>query len=461
MRSCRRDDGIPFFIMRNLTKILTVFALLSLIGCQQNSIFQPQTVAPSTLRDVPAQRLNYRFEPDVPAPTEETNPQTQERNAAVQADFDQNRPLQVLYKTLASPDKQRVLAVYNKIEDSPTEYRLDMYSSDGRILRRVTPNGMAVHFPDTIVWSPDSTSVAFVAQVRRGNPNPAGDGAPNGANTNSAANTESNSQTDTNENSADENSQTEATAQTASTADLPEPARVLTFRTEQIYLCNSDGDGLKPLTQNEGLIYFYYVWSPDSSALAALAAKFNEWGYLYALAEQKGEVFRPVGRPRIVEKSGRERRLDDAWTQVRPVWSPDSAKVAVGFQPQQVRIYDAIGESPTQAGIVLRNELLRSSQIYDQQQQLKQESNVNGNSNLNAPNPVSTPVDNSVSTLPDESTLVSYNPIISLDWEQDDLLYLQTGYIREFKNGEGSRSYLRWHRLVLSPQAVALGNSNK
>lgn len=441
--------------MRNLKQILTIFALLSLTGCQ-STVFQPQTVAPATLRDVPAQRLNYRFEPDVPAPTEEVDPQTQERNAAVQADFDQNRPLQVLYKTLASPDKQRVLAIYNRIEDQPTEYRLDMYTADGRLLRQITPNGMAVHFPDTIVWSPDSTSLAFVAMVRAGNQTPPAP--PDSSNANSSADADANSSADAN--SADANAPPETQAQTASTPELPEPPPVLTFRTEQLYLCNSDGDGLKPLTQNEGMIYFYYVWAPDSSALAALAAKYNEWRYLQFAAEQKGEVFVPVGRPRIVEKSGRERLLDDAPTQVRPVWSPDSSKVACAFD-KQVRIYDAIGEAPTQAGIVLRNELLRSSQIYDQQQQLVQESaNANANANANAAAPVSTPVDNSISTLPDESTLVSFNPIINLDWEQDSLLYLQTGYVKEFKNGEGSRSYLRWHRLVLSPQAVALGNVN-
>lgn len=444
--------------MQKFTKIFIILTLLSFAGCQQGSVLQPATVTPTTLRDVPAQRLNYRFEPDVPAPTEEANPQTQERNAAVQADFDQNRPLQVLYKTLASPDKQRVLAIYNRIEDSPTEYRLDMYSADGKILRKITPNGMAVHFPDTIIWSPDSTGLAFVAMVRAGNTNPVSP-PPNSSNTNSA-----NTNGETDANTTDANVTAPIVEQTPAIQNLPEPPPVLTFRTEQIYLCNSDGDGLKPLTQNEGLIYFYYVWSPDSSAIVSLAARFNEWRYFQAVAEQKGEVFVPVGRPRLIEKSGRERRLDDAPTQVRPVWSPDSAKVAVAFD-KQVRIYDAIGEAPTQAGIVLRNELLSSSQIYDKQQQLQQETgnvngNTNANSNANTASPISTPVDNSISTLPEESTLVSFNPIITLDWEQDGLLYLQTGYIREFKNGEGSRSYLRWHRLILSPQAVALGNSN-
>ena len=436
--------------------LFLVFTLSSLPGCGRN-VFKSPTVAPATLRDVPAQRLNYRFEPDVPPPTAENNPQTQERNAAVQADFDNNRPLQALYKTIVSPDKQRILAIYNKIEDSPTEYRLDMYAADGRLVRKITPNGMAVHFPDTIIWSPDSTALAFVAMVRAASPG----SKENNADSNTAVNPETAANTAADSNLNTENTETNSSPPAAPTSDAAEPPPVLTFRTEQIYLCNSDGDGLKPVTQNEGLIYFYYVWSPDSSALAALAAKFNEWRYLQFQAADKGEVFVPFGRPRLVEKTGRERRLDDAPTQVRPVWSPDSSKVAVAFD-KQVRIYDASGETPTQAAIPLRNELLSSSQIYDRQQQLKQESvNENGNANAaNTANTVNAPVDNSISTLPDESTLVSFNPIINLDWEQDELLYLQTGYVREFTSGDGSRSYLRWHRLIFSPQAVALGNSN-
>jgi len=210
---------------------------------------------------------------------------------------------------------------------------------------------------------------------------------------------------------------------------------------------------LKPITQNEGLIYFYYVWSPDSSMLAALAAKFDEWRFLQFQADKANEVFTPQGRPRIVEKNGRERRLDDNLTTVRPVWSPDSAKVATAFdKPIQVRIYDAIGENLTQAAIPLRNQLLISSQKYDQDLQLKEQ---NTNASVNEAN---TQANQTVSTLPDENSLVSFNPIINLVWEQDSLLYLQTGFVKQFKTGEGSRSYLRWHRLVLSPQAVALGN---
>ena len=43
-----------------------------------------------------------------------------------------------------------------------------MYAGDGKFLRRATPENMAVDFPDIIVWSPDSTSVAFVAIAREG-----------------------------------------------------------------------------------------------------------------------------------------------------------------------------------------------------------------------------------------------------------------------------------------------------
>lgn len=443
--------------MRKVTTIFTIFVcFITLAGCQQN-IFESPTVSPSTLKDVPSQRLNYRFEADVPPPTDPNQKAQEERNAAIQNDFDNNRPLEIVYKTLSSPDKKRVLAVYSRAEDVPNEYRLDMYSPDGRLLRHITPEGMAVHFPDTIVWSPDSTTVAFVAAVRIRRQNPADPDPP--------ANTPANSvEPETNpdaESSANtENTETNSAAP-ASTPAVPEaPANVLTFRTEQIYTVNSEGENLKPITQNEGLVYFYYVWSPDGSALASLAATFREFDYLQKLADAKNEIFVPMGRPRIVEKNGRERRLDDNLTMVRPVWSPDSAKVAVAFD-KQVRIYDTTGENPTQAAIPLRNQLLISSQKYDQQLQLT-EQNVNApanntaqNANANAAN---LPPDPSVNILPDESTLVSFNPIINLVWEQDSLLYLQTGYIKQFKSGDGASSYLRWHRLVLSPQAVALGN---
>jgi hypothetical protein len=368
----------------------------------------------------------------------------QDRNQAVQADFDANRPQEVLDMTITSPDSKRVAAVYHKAGDGSSEFRLDMYAADGRALKKVTSDAMAVHFPDTIRWAPDSSVLAFVAMVRGITVDetataPAPDPEvsivkPDDTNSNSSPEPEP----DTNTNTA------------APGPTLEAPTGILTFRTEQIYLCNADGDGARAITQNEGLIYFYYVWAPDSTALAALAAKSIEWKYLEDRANLAGEVFVPLGRPRVVEKTGRERRLDDALTAVQPVWSPDSYKVACAFD-NQVRIYDGAGNTPTQAAIPLRNHLLISSQAYDRDQAAKLDAPVDANTAAPANANTAAPT-----TLPDEKTLVSYNPIVALNWTADDLLYFQTAYIKRMKNEADSvTSFQRWHRLVLTPQAVS------
>jgi hypothetical protein len=423
-------------------RLITIFIVACSIfaaSCQK-SIFESQTVSPASLRDVPALRLNYRFESDVPAPAETNDAaRTEARSDAMQADFDQNRPQEMLDKTISSPDKQRVLAVYHRVDDGQNEFRLDMYSTDGKLLKRITYDGMSVRFPDTIVWSPDSKNIAFVGALRSVKPPlpPAPNQTENQANTSTDVQPETNANVDTN---------------TAATPPVEQPQAVLTMRTEQIYICGSDGEDLKLLTQNEGLIYFYFVWSPDSSMLAALASTFQEWRYFQFQADKQGEMFVPFGRPRLVEKNGRQRILDDNLTKVRPVWSPDSAKVAAAFDTQ-VRVYDAIGNAPTQAAIPLRNQLLISSQAFDQELARKEQGGnenappANSDANTNQP----------VSTLPDETTLVSFSPIIDLRWTEDKMLYLQTGYVKQFKNeAENVRSYLRWHRLSFSPQPVAL-----
>lgn len=418
-------------------------------GCSRSGVDVPGGAAPSSLSEVPAVRLNYRYEADVPPPDPSKDPARDERSPSVQADFDANRGQEVLDKTLTSPDGKRVLAVYHKAGDLPSEFRLDMYTADGRILKKVTSDTMAVHFPDTIRWSPDSSTVAFVAMIR-------------GASVDETANEPADdpevsvAQPEVNANSApagDTNTNANADANAAAPGPTLEvPTGILTFRTEQIYICDADGNGAKAITQNEGLIYFYYVWSPDSSMLAAVAAKSIEWKYLSDRADLAGEIFVPVGRPRVIEKNGRERRLDDALTAVQPVWSPDSAKIACAFD-NQVRVYDAAGTAPTQAAIPLRNHLLLSAQAYDRDQAAKLDANVQpdanaapANTNTNAPAPT---------TLPDERTLVSYNPIVALNWTADDLLYFQTAYIKRMKNEADSvTSFQRWHRLVLSPQPV-------
>jgi hypothetical protein len=454
---------------RIFIKLLLLAILLPVLACQQSGVQTP-TVAPSSLRDVPALRLNYRFEPDVPPPEQASQiVQQEEKNGLVQADFDQNRPQEILDMTLTSPDGQRVLAIYHNVADETSDFRLDMYGADGKSLKTITHEGMAVHFPNTILWSPDSSSVAFVAMARLGKRS----GLMNNSeeeNSNNATPVPTiepaltpDGNTETSESDANANTET-APPPTSETGQPPTP--VLTFRTEQIYLCDANGNDVKPLTQNEGLMYFYFVWSPDGSALAALAAKSTEWKIFKYQAEQRGEIFRPPGRPRIVEKTGRQRLLDDRMTQVHPVWSPDSAKIAVSFD-KQLGIYDAIGDAPTQAAIMLRNQLMLSSKVYDETRQSEMgddkaaETNANTNANVNktANTNANAAVNLPEGVLPDESTLVSFNPIIKLLWTEDAMLYFETGYVKEYVESiNNRRSYVRWHRLILSPQAVAIGN---
>ncbi len=408
---------------------------------------------PATLKDVPSVRLNFRYEADVPAPETTDRTGVEERNSAVQADFDQNRQQEIVDRTVTSPDGKRVAVVYHQATDLPSEFRLDMYTADGNVLRKVTSDLMAVHFPDTIRWSPDSTSLAFLAMLRGASADPVSDD-PNKIELVPAATPASTPVANTNISSDANTGPTEnANVNIDSNAAVPAaptpeaPTGIMTFRTEQIYICDADGGATKPVTQNEGFIYFFYVWAPDSSALAALAAHAREWRELERRANATGSIFVPLGRPRVIEKNGRERRLDDALTAVQPVWSPDSAKVAAGFE-HQVRIYDALGNSPTQAAIPLRNQLLISSQAYDQAQaqQLNADPNAPAaNSNTAAP-----------STLPDPSMLVSFNPIVLLNWSSPEILNFETAYIKRMQNeADSATSFVRWHRLILTPQAIA------
>lgn len=433
------------------SKALAVFVVLSALSaaCKGPALADPPA---ATIADVPAVRLNYRYEADVPAPQLPVSA-AEEKNAGVQADFDQNRPQEFLDRTLTSPDKKYVLAVYRAAEDRASEYRLDVYSPDGKLVRKVSSDSMAVHFPDSIAWSPNSLKFAFSAMTRGVAPTP----------------TPSPGESPTSRKSphpeASPTASASPTEQPAEATPTPEaqpaagtmpeaPKGILTFGTEQIYISENDGTGVKPITQTEGLIYFYYAWAPDSSMLAALAITSREWEYFDGLAAMKGESWTPVGRLRTVETNGRERRLDDNLTAVRPLFSPDSTKVVTAFDTQ-IRIYDAVGTSPTQAAIPLRNQLLLSSQAFDREQQLKlqgQDTNANTNAN-SAPTP--TP-DLSSTTLPDPKTLVSFNPIVQVEWPQSELVYFRTAFVKRMQNEADSvTSFARWHRLVLSGQPTA------
>lgn len=437
--------------MLNSNRILRQIAIISLgvslltAGCSSGVSNGNKPVA-TAMRDVPAVRLNYRYEADVPAPTL-TAVAAEDRNPAVQADFDANRPQEMLDRTMTSPDKKRVLAIYRHIADLSSEFRLDIYTAEGKPLRKITAETMAVHFPDTIVWSPDSSAVAFVAMLRATvSLTPV---TPSASPLTPVTQSPSPIAPATDATAPEANANVEAVPTPAAPTPAA-PTGILTFRTEQIYICNADGGALKALTQNEGLIYFYYVWSPDSTMLAALATTAREWRYLEVIAASKGEAMVPLGRPRVIEKNGRERRLDDNLTAVQPVWSPDSAKIADAFETQ-VRIYDANGTTPTQAAIPLKNQLLISAQAYDREQARIAANSVADANVTTAPTP-----DLPMTTLPDEKQLVSYNPIVEVAWTAEDLLYAKTAYLKRMKNeADNVTSFSRWHRLVLSPQIAS------
>jgi len=89
--------------------------------------------------------------------------------------------------------------------------------------------------------------------------------------------------------------------------------------------------------------------------------------------------------------------------------------------------------------------LLISSQVYDREQQQK----------LNADQTAESSANVQVSTLPDEKTLVSYNPIVTLAWAEDSTLYFQTAFVKRMKKEIDSvTSFPRWHRLIFTPQVT-------
>jgi Tol biopolymer transport system component len=427
---------------------LLLFCLILVItGCMN----QPSNNFENPWQSVPTIRLSFRFEADVPAPSN-TDEEKSEGNffPTVKDDFERNRKQDILDETIVSPDGTKVLALYHLLTDAEKQYRLDLYSSNGTLIRKITPEGLAVtRFPNTIAWSPDSKNIAFVGMLRLKtaveSPTPPQEieqsknsqqGLQNVAEQPDAASqqTETNSQQE-------ENSESMPIPQPTSTPSIT------VFRTEQVYICNSDGENLRAVTQSEGLIHFYLAWAPNSSALVGLAATWREWEMEKLDALRKGEVFIPSGRPRIIETNGRVRLLDDRKTRVLPVWSPDSSKVAAAFDTE-IRIYDAISENPTQAAIPLRNQLLIASQEYEKalnQNQQASDQQISKDVNL---------ANTGVSTLPNEEDLVSFNPIVKLLWTEDRILYFQTGYVKEMQDAAQSvRSFMRWHKLIFSLQA--------
>ncbi len=390
--------------------IITILATLipSVTSC--TSITQRQDVRPLVLRDVPAQRLAYRFEPDVALPAEIKNEDTDDKIEAIQIDFNTRRQDDALLRTVRSPDGQRALALYGIGDEPRQEFHIDLYSADGRFLRNLTPPDLACVFPETVAWSPDGNFITFIAHKRvkpTPNPTPPGPIPPD-------------------------------TGEIAEASPLPSIApafpAVALFNTEQIYICNRDGFDLKPLTTREGLIYFYAAWAPDNHALVAMACKESEWD-----AREK-EFKLAKGRPRLITPDGKERLLDDESTEALPVWSPDSSKVADAFDAE-VMIYDAASNKPTQSRIRLHDALVAASRIYEESKEHGKKKSDNNKAGE--------------SSAPESAIPASFNPIIRLEWTNPEKLFLETAYVRLMPN-DTITTFQRWHLLTLSPQAAVL-----
>ncbi|HEX9918471.1 MAG TPA: hypothetical protein VGA87_04840 [Pyrinomonadaceae bacterium] len=389
-------------------------------------------VRPRALRDVPSARLAFRLEPDI---SEDLLPENlkldtpEELLAAVKTQFETSRPEEALLRTVLSPDGQRALALYDPGGGQPAEntFRIDLSGADGMFVRNILPQNLEGITLAAVAWSPDAQWIAFIGRERpNASPAPTPDDLPAAAPTVFDPGAPA--------------------TPTPSVAPLIAPVPV--FKTDQIYVADRNGENLRPLTTRDGLIYLNLAWSPDSQALAALACRQDE------LDARMNEGKEFVGRPRIIERAdGKERLLDDQLMDAPPVWSPDSAKVATAFETD-VAIYDVAGSSPTGARVPLRDPLLSASATYDATK-LKRASAppppaaAEGKAQApgNAPAPGAA----------GSSTPISFNPIIRLEWLQPETLLVRTGFVRYYQNSpDPVRSYLRWHVLHLSPQAVVL-----
>ena len=383
--------------MSTTAYVLTILlTLLCATSCK--TVIERQDVRPKVLHDVPARNLAYRLAPDVTAPSTDLDDPL-DKNGPVANDFSTRRKDEALLRTVASPDGRRVLALYGTADETSSTFRIDLYTSDGQFLRNLIPPDIACVFPQTVSWSPDGNFINFIARKRvLPSPTPTPEIEP----------------------------EISATPAVPSPSVGPMFAPVVSFNTEQIYICNRDGYDLKPLTAREGLIYFYFVWAPDGHALAALACKEDEWN----AREQQYKL--PAGRPRLVAPDGSERLLDDALTDALPVWCPDASKIATAFDAD-IAIYDAGGKTPTQSRIPLRDQLIAASVEFEQKSTVKK-------ANVNSPTP---------------GVPASFNPIVRLDWRKPESLYFQTAFVRVMPS-ETINTFQRWHQLTLSAQAAVL-----
>ena len=412
-----------------LTLTLAAALLSAAAGCRQVQNATGLGVRPKSLRDVPAERLSFRFEPDA---KEDALPERLRRDEAeepmpgVKSAFESQRTADALIRTVPDPAGMRALALYGTgdTSGSNSDFRIDLYSAEGAFVRNILPHDLTGVFPAEVAWSPDSQMFAF-SGIRNPSATP----------------------TPTPEPALPPGPSTVAPVAPDVPESLPTPVApvipsVQTFKTEQVYVANRDGFELRPVTSREGLIYFKLAWSPDGRRLSALACKEDE----YSARMTEGRL--PAGRPRLITLEGQERLLDDRLTEVAPVWSPDGSKVATAFE-YEVAIYDASPEHPTGGGISLQEPLRAASAEYDARVFKK----GGPQSNTQPPSPQQQNAEQPAGA----EVLISLNPFVRLEWETPETIYAETAYVRFYRNDPlPSFKYTRWHVLHLSPQAAVL-----
>lgn len=415
--------GGSFWTVRGRASSSLVLAALLLCaqGCKTIKETAGLSVVPKSLRDVPAERLAFRFEPDV---AEEKLPEYLRREetegpaaTAIRTAFETGRPEEALIRTVVDPSGMRALVLYGT-NSTDTDFRIDLYNSAGGFIRNVLPPDLTGVFPEEVAWSPDGGAILFSGvrtQTPQATPDPL-DTAPAPPDL------------------------TQTPPGTTDALPTPTTAPVIpstqTFRTEQVYVGDRDGYNLRPVSAREGLIYFKLAWSPDGQRIAALACKEDEWD------EQRRAGNPHAGRPRLITLEGQERLLDDRPTPVKPAWSPDGSKLATAFE-YDVAVYDAAGGQPTGAGLTLRDPLRAASTEYDARVFKKGEPA--------APQAAQTPKPQT-----GEADLISLNPFIRLEWVEPETIYAQTAFWH-FYGDEEVKNYKRWHVLHVSPQAAVLG----
>jgi hypothetical protein len=409
------DRSFLFDNIRKTTSSLTLTILTAVaLALSCKTVVDHQDVRPRILRDVPAQNLAYRLQPDVSPPSDLKLDDPADKFAAVQNDFNTpKRQNDALIRTVVSPDGRRVLALYGTEDEPGSAFRIDLYNSEGLFLRNLIPPTISCVFPETVAWSPDGSYINFIAHKRtvpQPSPTPLEDTLP------------------------------EANASPVPSPSVPPVFKpVASFETEQIYICNRDGEDMKPLTSREGLIYFYFAWAPDAHAIVALACKENEWN------ARERQYKLPAGRPRLIGLDGKERLLDDQLTEALPVWSPDAAKVATAFDTD-LAIFDAAGAKPTQARLPLGEQLISASVVYEQRTATSKAEGKNSNSKTPSA---------ATSGTSQSGTPASFNPIVRLEWPSPERIYFQTAYVRLMPS-EAINTFQRWHLLNLSAQAAVL-----